>query len=85
MVVFTSDLKDFDLDFTLLPTTMSHLEVLKEHLQDTYYEYKVNVTATSKLILVAHSTRLQDIMDLFQSPQSPLTLDKNISSDIKAI
>ena len=80
IAIFSDSLKEFDLAFPLFSTTPYQMVFIKEHLQEAYSEYKYTVTALIKLILCIHTTGIQDIMDLLQSPQSPPALTpKNIN------
>ena len=71
MVVLSVSLKEFNLAFLLFTTTLSQLEVVKDHLQEYYSKYKATAIAQRKLILAAHTTRSQDVMDLLQYPHYP--------------
>ena len=72
MVIFTDSLKDFNLAFPLFTTNLSHLEVLKEHLRDSYSYYKDTITGLSKFMLSPHTTRIESIVELLQPPPFPI-------------
>ena len=54
IITFLSSFKDFELAFPLFTTTQYHLQVLDEHLLNSFSEYKSTVTASIIVILSTH-------------------------------